>query len=80
MTRRIGTATMLAAPLAASLIFLPAAPAQAAEGDLTCSATLELTLDPALRASNGSSAVAISGKLADCTAPTANTSNSARAS
>ncbi|WP_107656013.1 hypothetical protein [Nocardia suismassiliense] len=70
MARRSRTATILAAvaPLATALIFLPAAPAQAAEGDLSCSATIEFTFDPALRA-NGSSKVTISGDFTACSSP-----------
>ncbi|MFF3225793.1 hypothetical protein ACFYV7_23555 [Nocardia suismassiliense] len=65
--RRIRTMSMLAAaaPLAAALAVLPAAPAQAADGDLSCSATLNLTLEPPLRA-GGSAKVSISGDLTNC--------------
>ncbi|GAA5072856.1 hypothetical protein [Nocardia iowensis] len=68
--RRIRAMTMIAAaaPLAAALVALPAAPAQAAQGDLTCSATFNLTLDPPLRAGAAAS-VAISGNLDNCTSP-----------
>ncbi|WP_405164087.1 hypothetical protein OG203_02920 [Nocardia sp. NBC_01499] len=68
MARRIRILTMMAAaaPLAAALAVLPAAPAQAADGDLSCSATFNLTLDPPLRAGGGAN-VSISGDLSDCT-------------
>lgn len=67
MARRIRILTMMAAtaPLAVALAILPAAPAQAADGDLSCSATLDLTLTPPLRA-GGDAKVSVSGDLSGC--------------
>ncbi|MEG8179436.1 hypothetical protein [Nocardia terpenica] len=55
-----------AAPLGLALIALPAAPAQAASGDLSCSATLNLSFSPALVV-GGSSTVQIGGNASGCT-------------
>ncbi|MFI7004545.1 hypothetical protein [Nocardia sp. NPDC050175] len=67
MARRLRILTMMAAaaPLAVALAVLPAAPAQAADGDLSCSATFKLTLDPPLRAGGGAK-VSVSGDLSNC--------------
>ncbi|WP_433654215.1 hypothetical protein ACQPW1_26370 [Nocardia sp. CA-128927] len=67
MARRIRILTMMAAaaPLAVALAVLPAAPAQAADGDLSCSATFNLTLQPPLRA-GGAANVSITGDLSGC--------------
>ncbi|MBF6332913.1 hypothetical protein [Nocardia transvalensis] len=56
------------APLAAALIALPAAPAQAAEGDLRCSASVSIAFQPPLVA-GGRSDAQIGGNLRDCTSP-----------
>ncbi len=55
-----------AAPLGAALIALPVAPAQAASGDLSCSAALSLTFQPALVA-GGKSTTTITGTASGCT-------------
>ncbi|MBF6059787.1 hypothetical protein IU500_01305 [Nocardia terpenica] len=55
-----------AAPLGLALIALPAAPAQAASGDLSCSATLNLSFSPALVV-GGSSTAQIGGNVSGCT-------------
>ncbi|QIS09990.1 hypothetical protein [Nocardia arthritidis] len=61
------TALLIAAtPLAAAMALLPTTPAGAADGDLGCQASLNLTLTPPLQA-GGSATVSISGDLTNCT-------------
>ncbi|RDI65651.1 hypothetical protein DFR76_106523 [Nocardia pseudobrasiliensis] len=55
-----------ALPFGAVLLSVPAAPAQASGGDLTCSVNLEFYFDPALKA-DGSANVDITGTLEGCT-------------